>query len=472
MSQPELFHDATQIQGLLADLSLAVRYDGLRPRCDVLPAPVRLIWGDVDRTLTDAELVYRDDTLVLKVYAPPSHDLGLRDLFNESVSLVLEDDSNVKAEHVMRLRVGSQTRSDGNETNGISLDLEVWEWTPASEQPYVLVGQLPHVGRIYGDNLSLHTASGKRVASSRCHFRGEGNLTWHILDTNEGHAALAEPGPGPIAEAIRKDLLALQFVFGTRLPIGALWLVRADGTVIGGRSTGFDLASSPRKRCPTPNEVLAEICWSAPLFKLLATGLKERARPLSIALAGYLDPLAVHVHGGYLLAQVALEAFCSQCLPKPQQSTLVESNEKWNAWVDSQKTSVSELATDAESASIILNRIRHNVTQEPSGKTVKKAFSHWGIELPKEVLAEIAKRNTAAHDYVMFDEESGDVDVNAIVSRINMIQALLAVAIAKHIGYSGALVGWERDGRGNLKPIPFWSATASPDAKQQYVCKR
>ena len=70
----------------------------------------------------------------------------------------------------------------------------------------------------------------------------------------------------------------------------------------------------------------------------------------------------------------------------------------------------------------------------------------------------------------MFDELKGDVQNAA--DRVDMIQMLLAAAIAKHTGYAGPIVGWERDDRGALRVPDFWKWETSEEAKHCFECRR
>jgi hypothetical protein len=69
----------------------------------------------------------------------------------------------------------------------------------------------------------------------------------------------------------------------------------------------------------------------------------------------------------------------------------------------------------------------------------------------------------------MFDELRGDVQNAA--DRVDMIQMLLAAAIAKHTGYAGPIVGWERDNMGALRVPDFWKWEESEAAKRAYGTK-
>jgi hypothetical protein len=82
----------TLVTGTLADLSLAVIFDGLRPSVPGLPKPTALKWGPIDIKLQDAELQAVRGRLILRVF---DGAMGPPELFryrsNESASLLLAD---------------------------------------------------------------------------------------------------------------------------------------------------------------------------------------------------------------------------------------------------------------------------------------------------------------------------------------------------------------------------------------------
>ena len=145
----------------------------------------------------------------------------------------------------------------------------------------------------------------------------------------------------------------------------------------------------------------------------------------------------------------------------------MHSIEFWRLWVDEHETEVAELARSSDDYTILLNKLRDNIFQRPTGEVVEEAFKHWKVNLPKATVKEIGKRNPSAHKFTMFDEIRGDIQVAA--DRVNMIQMLLAGAIAKHIGYTGPVVGWERDRFGRLTVPPFWPSLENSAAKVRFA---
>lgn len=60
-------------------------------------------------------------------------------------------------------------------------------------------------------------------------------------------------------------------------------------------------------------------------------------------------------------------------------------------------------------------------------------------------------------------------NLQEVADSIDMIQMLLAGAIAKRTGYNGAIVGWERDSSGYLKVPEFWSWSDIEEAGARFV---
>lgn len=146
--------------------------------------------------------------------------------------------------------------------------------------------------------------------------------------------------------------------------------------------------------------------------------------------------------------------------------------ECWTAplWIDAHALEVRAFASEPADATVFLNKLRGNVFNRPTGEVVELAFEAWGVRLPPEVVKEIAKRNSVAHKFMMFDELNGDIQDAA--DRVDMIQMVLAAAIAKYIGYSGPIVGWERDDMGALRVPEFWESGEIEEARRRFMCTR
>jgi hypothetical protein len=416
--------------------------------------------------------IHDDGTLILKVFdGGPSGPAGLGERMgrlNEPGKLTLEDGTTITTPLAHLTRRGNLKRRDGRSRGGAQVEFDSWQWLPHATDGLVFVAALPKLRGVPGDNLLLQKAE---HVWCRGHFRGQGCFAWHLLDFDGDHFALAEPATGSIdADAMAGDLLALDFVAGEALDVSVMWAVNRDGAVVGAISTGRPEKDTHRRLSPVPTGNRVDSCWAAPFFRLLSERVAADQGPaVTTAIAGYKDGLRGHIHGEYLLGQVALEAFCRAVVSAAKVLPLLQSTEDWRAWLLPQETKIKSFASSDEDARVLWNRLNYNVIERPSGDRVKRAFSQWGIELPAPVLQEIGKRNPVAHDYLMFDEVSGDVQEAA--DRVDMIQMLLAGALAKHIGYGGPVVGWERDRYGHLKVPDFWPSESLKEADDCFVCR-
>lgn len=455
------------LTGNLADLSLRVFFDSYRAEQPEFPVPLSLTWGDIASTIPAGTFQLRGASLVLRISSEdadkPFNAFDYDGPRNEPATIELSDGSVLRAPFASLSGCGFGGE-DGPYWSEVAMP--VWEWLPAKSGVCVFQGDaFGFVGDL-ADNLTLRDA--RNVTHG--HFRGQGSFLWHLINTKSGPVALAEGTcPPGVYRELRKDLSALQFSMGTWIDLQVLWIVGSSGETIGGVGLGRGAQSTYKRRRPVPHGPAEENCWAAPLFRLVAAKSGANDKHIATALAGYSDALRGHIHGGYLLAQVALEAFCSQVGSKREVHPLVTSKKSWKKWVKEHATDIAQHCPDAASADILLRNLL-SATRPPSGRVVETAFRAWGIELPKVLVDELGQRAPAAHRFVMFDEEEGDIQDAA--DRVNMIQFLLAAAISKDVGYTGAIVGWERDRGGNLLVPSFWNSEVLPAAKEWFACWR
>lgn len=69
------------------------------------------------------------------------------------------------------------------------------------------------------------------------------------------------------------------------------------------------------------------------------------------------------------------------------------------------------------------------------------------MAVPEEALREIRGRNTVAHTGLM-NKDGEDYVIERDVRRIRNIRTLLAAMLLRHVGYEGALNGWDLDDQG------------------------
>lgn len=455
----------------ISDFSLKVAFDGLRPKAPTFPTPVRLTWAGFDKPLSGAEIELDGSALLLKMTSDGPDDplkfIGLHRIVNQPAEITLEDGSRIHCPFAKLTRSGIADLSRKGGVYFGHLKLVMWEWLPSDPTGVVLVGEAKGLETDVAENLSVRS---KRVGS-HCHFRAQGFALWHLIKTDNSHLALVACNVDHgLARALRGDLTAMQFVFGTGINLDVLWLLDDSNAIVGGVGLGRGTPQTHRSRRPTPSGPLEEHCWNAHLFRLVAQRLAGGDEGITTPIAGYLDALRGHIHGGYLLAQVALEAFCAAAIPKGPTRQLVTSTDAWRAWVETNKDEIAGFCNDSESARKLVEKLKHSVTQRPTGEVVEAAFCSWGINLPRELVTEIGHRSRSAHRFVMFDEESCDIQNEA--NRVHKVQFLLAAAIARSVGYTGPLVGWERDPSGDLIEPDFWSSEVPHEANEWFACWR
>lgn len=470
---PQPFSDLIPVTGPLADLTLRVHWEGLRPKCDRLPRPVRLILHGADIALRDGELTIDQGDLILTASCGGTQELtdfvNLSSCSNEPATICLEDDSMISAAHANFTNMGSVRRSNGALCDGVQFEFIAWEWLPRDPRELVFVAHLAGMTKPPGENLALFGK--KKETMSRGHFRAEGCFTWHILKGERECYALAQSGATiPSSKKLCDDLFAMEFVGGESLNVDVAWGLDSAGNVVGALAPGCSRRGFDGRRSPVPRGRDTPECWAAPFFRLVVAGLVADQRELAIAITGYSDAMSGHVHSRYLLAQVALEASCRAASKKFNVPPLVKSVKDWTDWVTKHEDEIGAFAANEDDRRTLLNKFRNNVYQRPTGGCVLNAFRLWGVELPSDLEKEISKRNSSAHGFLMC-EETPECFEDA-EDRIDKIQMLLAAAIAKQVGYVGPIVGWERDCRGNLKVPEFWKHTAIPEASVRYVCQR
>jgi hypothetical protein len=252
-------------------------------------------------------------------------------------------------------------------------------------------------------------------------------------------------------DILANDIAAVEFAIGRPLWIPFLVGVDENGTAQGAGDLSARQVHADQPRCPVPT-LRRNGTWPAVLAARVAFKLLEDPRedaPLAIGTAAYMDSLSGHVHARYLLAQVALEAFAGALVDSP--AHLVADLSAWRRFVNEHEASIKLLARDRESAEQLIRNLSNNVFRAPSGRRVANALRELELEVPIELLEEVARRGSAAHNFVMY---KGEVDIQVLADRIARVQTLLVALIAKHVGYEGPIIGWELE-NGSWS-VPSW----------------
>jgi hypothetical protein len=429
-----------------------------------LPRVKSFTWGEFSGASDHTEWSFDDGELDLLVYGPGvAGPDGLAKMFgvlNQSGEFVFDTGDKLEARFV---HVWSSDTSINVERKQAitthALRLDSWTWHPRNVESLWL-GILEGAVVDYS-NLVLH---GKKWWSAK-HLRLRGTYDLYVVKTKPGPVALVVDTGGRRLdhEVLGTDILALEFVMGRPLHLNYLTALGPDEAVVGAAGLGF-ARSRPRhcnRRCPVAgerelyfiaDETIAEHLWVPVLFELVAKRLQAEGQdsPLLTAIAAYLDSLTGHIHANYLLAQVALEAFCAGVV-EATSGVLVKNPKAWVGFVEQKRTDFLAHAIDEEAGRKLVNKVI-NAQNAPSTDRVATALTHFGLTVPQQALREVARRNTAAHRYVMAQESTADPE--ELADRVAIVQTLLVAVIAKYIGFSGPIVGWEwAHGR---RTIPAW----------------
>lgn len=345
------------------------------------------------------------------------------------------------------------------------LQLTEWHWT-TGEQPVAWVAVLR--GADFKSS-NLHVKGHGRWSSNS--LRLEGNAAWHL--TRKGVAGkrtclviLDAHGLDMVRAQLWDDFAALEFLFGTTLRLDSLVGVNEKNEAVGafGVSFGYRFRSDGDREPPLPED--RDKTWIAVAFPRLARALAAaEPNPVTIATCGYIDSTVGHIDGQYLFAQVALEALANRLTPigKP----VVNDERAWKAWVKSIRNVLKEHAADEWALSVLAGKVGA-ACRPTTSRLVHQTLQRMGIEAPREALDEIEGRNGVAHTLSMTD--GAPYDIERDVRRVRIIRALLAALVLRHVGYEGALSGWDLDDQGWRKPVGWFlpSKIAGAEADQIY----
>ncbi len=354
-----------------------------------------------------------------------------------------------------------RTIAFGDDTDGIRIVVSLHEWAWTTQTPPVAWLAMIEGGRIERGNLSLqlvrgdqmHTSTGGLVLDS-------GRAQWFLIPSpvqtkwsksNENAIAVIVPTEGRAVNVahVRRALRCLEFALGRHAHVETL--VGVDDALTPVAAYGLEYGSRRRSRVRSP--VLASTTnpreqWQPSLFRQLLEYV-ERAGDddtTFLATATYLDALWLHLDGGYLQAQIALEAFCQSAGEKAP--PVVRDPGDWTAWVEEHRKEIEALAASKESASILMKKVV-SAQHGASGDVVASFFERHRVTLPKDELDEIKKRGRVAHRFLMTEQTKRDVEGD--IRRISIVQTLLAAAVALEIGWEGP-IGADRTG----ERTPTW----------------
>ncbi len=418
-----------RLDGPIVDLLIDIAHHGLVVGPPVFPDVKGGQWADFDFGAYSGHLTLADSlTLLLEAneFFGPLHDM--REVRNKPASVQLADGSKLDAELAHMRRLGAHAE----------IDLHHWVWSGSDG------------------------------------FRLDGAYTWYLLprEPKDSCTVIVDAG-GAVLErnAVVRDMLVMQFCFGGPIGIGPLVGIDEQRRCVGAFSLEHLVRSFGKHRSPVP-DYLHDAARNVPqLFQRLASKLSEEGlEPLIVAIASYLDAETDHLDGGYLKAQVGLEAFANRLVGGGRPELLVQDQAVWKAWVKGLAATIEGHLVDRARIDMVLGKLV-SAMYAPTGDAVRRAFEDRGIELPKDVVDEIKKRNYPAHRFLMNDGLDHDIDRD--VRRLEMIQTVLAALVALHVGYGGPLKGYDL-ADGGKRPNPVWWPT-SPSAVDEdtgYVAER
>lgn len=470
--------DVTVLEDSVAGLFGALARGTLAVELPTLPKPVSLNWagktfdGAVGWTFDGGEL-----TLEMKSprLGPGDGLLGMYGVLNQPAEVLLEDSSilSARSAHLLRRSV-SINLSKGAVATGL-VELSGWKWASGGRRFWL--GSLDHI-RIENGNLRVALRGGNICQRA---LRLEGKYDWYLVENRDERSTtvVVDTKEGePDLDVLDGDFLALEFVLGRPLELDYLVAVDPKHNIAGAVGLEFGgarIASGRRSpvadfrdigvNCPDPVE---EDMWAPVLFSAVARKLHEEGpdSALLIAVAEYVASVSAgSIHAKYLLAQVALEAFCTK-IAEAESGSLVKDMKLWGAFVERHEAEIRSIAVDDESAHMLLNKVRHNAPQRPSTRRVAAALGHFGLEVPSEALREVEQRNASAHRLVMAKESTADWQ--NLADRLATIQTLLVAVIARYLDFRGPIIGWEWV-RGRHKIPEWWTWDRLPEARRMYL---
>jgi hypothetical protein len=463
LSKVKRVHLETQIVGLLIDIA----HHGLVIDAPAFAPVVGGEWAGLDLAGYSGQLRLDRARLTLDLDVPSGDALGplyrMLRVRNQPSTIRLDDVSEVSAELTHMRRLGE----------GAEIHLYHWAWS-GLQKPSVWLGQLRGELPQFG-NLALVERGNGWVKSGRDGFRLDGRYLWHLVPGNldpADHTAVLEPrGVAVNRHDLVNDILCMEFAFGGALRLDHIVGIDERRRPVAAISVGQLARPLGKHRAPVPDYVGRADTWIPELFRLTAAKVSDEGiEPLVIAIGAYLDSVVDHLDGGYLKAQVGLEAFARRLVGGGRPELLVHDEAAWREWAESVRPSIQRLLRDPQRLDTVYGKIV-SAMFAPTGDLVTRALRAKGLDLPRELIAEVKKRNYPAHGFLM--NRTVDHDLDADVRRLEMVQTLIAALVAGHVGYCGPLKGYDVDAAG-YRPSPSWwpVATSADDAAIQYMGER
>lgn len=445
----------------------------------LIPTPKSLRWADLEVECDDTSWVLDGGSLELHLRRPRlDGDEQLARMFNvlnKRASILLRDGSALSAR-----RAHLSSRSDNVDFEKrvavatYTLTLDSWTWWPASSHLWF--------GRLEGsrvDDGNLVICSGRRWTATNLRLTGNYDLYLaHDRKTETTRLVVDTGGRKLEHDLLGTDFSAMEFALGRPLRLDHLIALDDRQEMVGASGLGFGGWTTRNRigRCPVATskdlyahcrKTDADHLWVPLLFSRVAAKLNAEGTdsPLLTAVAAYVDSIAAgNIHVSYLLVQIALEALCAEIV-RPTSGVLVSDVKKWLGFVKEHEAEIRSFATSADAADKLVKKV-NSAQQAPSTDRVAAALRHFDLHVSKEEANEVARRSSAAHRYVMAAESTADSQ--DLADRLATVQTLLVAIIAKYVGYTGPIIGWEWI-RGRHKIPDWWPWERSPEAGKRYL---
>lgn len=280
----------------------------------------------------------------------------------------------------------------------------------------------------------------------------------------------------PERSVLHREFLALQFVLGQRLYLSSLAGIDESENVVarvGGpygllRTKGFHQKLNPKYPVGDSielNKLHASGKYAAALFKHVTT--IERDHPeygLRAAMTFYLISIGEILESAALSLHVGLEGLASKMFKveadKAEHSAtrgdakklyLTKRHSDWKAWCKQHASEILEMSR-ADVGDAILSALQR-ADSPGAAQKVETMLKHYEIPLTEEVKRVLTARNELVHEARLPQEDN----VDRLVLHESVPRTLLVALIAKAVGYSGAILGYD-----NSCPA-WWTATEAGD---------
>jgi hypothetical protein len=385
-----------------------------------------------------------------------------------SLRVVLTDGTALETQNIAGVSSGTGALEfpDGERFQGLVTKLYArrWRWSSA-QKPIAWVGLMRGADiKNFSANLAVRNRRWEGVTSVRL----RGHAAWHFLRTTDEKSCLVvlDNDVGCCEQSLYDDFLALEFLFGTPLKLGTLIGVSATNVPVAALGTdfGYRLQLGIEANPPVPYshmnfandasraEERLDICWmAAAMPKLVKAIAADNLTPTSSAIAAYVSSMNGFLDEQYLMAQVGLEGLASRIALPEDEKNLVNDFGEWNKWVDSVRDDLKRHAINEDALRILTNKLKSS--GRPTTSTlVDRVMARLGLAPPKKGLDEIRKRSGVAHDLSMTGNRDYD---RTVFERLRIVRCLLAALLLRHVGYTGMILGWERNAAGWATPADW-----------------